>query len=102
MAMVLTVVSLKDCTLSDEEIALGLKTMNANAYNFFADLPSSQNYTVTATAMLDTCAGSAMVDDSADSNFGGCMNGEDAGTWAEAYNQRRCYGCSGSTFLIQT
>ena len=75
----------EDCTLSDEEIALGLKTMNANAYNFFASLPSSQNYTVTATAVLDTCAGSAVEDDSTSPNFGGCLNGDVAGTWAEAY-----------------
>jgi len=62
------------CVLTDEEITIGLKLLNANAFNFFAlDLDASDTYTLTVQAQLDTCAGSAAVTDT-DSTIGDCIN----------------------------
>ncbi len=60
------------CVLSDEEITLGIKTLNANAFNFFAlNLDSSDDYTLTVQAQLDTCKGTSAVTDE-DPSIGDC------------------------------
>ncbi len=49
-----------NCELEDQEIALGIKTLNANAYNFYYEnLPESTTYTIEVQASLNTCAGKA-------------------------------------------
>ena len=67
-----------DCILDDEEIALALRTMNANAYNFFAlNLPGSDVYTVSVTAILDSCDAGTVVSDPASDLFQSCSDGND-------------------------
>lgn len=68
------------CTLTDEEIEVGLRTLGAHAYNYtFEDLPASDNYAVWVEAMLDTCAGSAA------DGFGNCLDGSDPDAAAQAF-----------------
>ncbi len=79
----------EDCLLTNEEISLGIKTLNANAYNFFAmNLPGSDVYTVTATVTLDACAGdSVLVYDPTDTNveIPLCVDGEEPDERARAF-----------------
>ena len=50
------------CQLEPQEIELGIKTLNANAYNFYYEnLPESTTYTIEVQASLDTCAGKETV-----------------------------------------
>ena len=50
------------CELTEQEIELGIKTLNANAYNFYYEnLPESTTYTIAVQASLNTCAGKATV-----------------------------------------
>ncbi len=68
----------EQCVLTDEEITLGIKTLNANAYNFFAlDLPASDTYTVSVQAQLDTCVGSVAITDE-DPTIGDCIQNGDS------------------------
>ena len=61
------------CVLTEEEITLGIKTLNANAFNFFAlNLDSSDTYTLTVEAQLDTCKGTSAVTDT-DPTIGDCQ-----------------------------
>ncbi len=51
-----------DCELTEQEIELGIKTLNANAYNFYYEnLPESTTYTIAVQASLNTCAGKETV-----------------------------------------
>ncbi len=78
----------EDCILTDEEISLGLKTLNANAYNFFAlNLPGSDVYTVTATVTLDACAGSVADYDATDTSveIPPCVDGSEPDERARAF-----------------
>ena len=78
----------QDCILTEEEISLGLKTLNANAYNFFAiNLPGSDVYTVTATVTLDACAGSVVDYDPADTSveIPLCVDGSEPDERARAF-----------------
>jgi hypothetical protein len=75
-----------DCTLSDEEIALALKTLSANAYNFYVlNLPGSDVYTVTATAVLDSCDNGTVDDNPTSDFFGTCTDGTDPDAGARAF-----------------
>ncbi len=79
----------EECSLTDEEISLGLKTLNANAYNFFAlNLPGSDVYTVTATVTLDACAGSVADYDATDTTspeIPPCVDGGEPDERARAF-----------------
>ncbi len=73
-----------NCELEDQEIALGIKTLNANAYNFYYEnLPESTIYTIEVQASLNTCAGDATVGgDGPDQYDCGGTNDPDAEGWA--------------------
>ncbi len=76
----------EECVLEDEEITLGIKTLNANAFNFFAlNLDSSDKYTLTVQAQLDTCKGTSAVTDE-DPTIGDCeTDGGDAESDTKAF-----------------
>ena len=74
------------CTLSDEEIALALKTLSANSYIFYVlNLPGSDVYTINVYAVLDACDDGVVVSDPADDFFGSCSDGNDPDASARAF-----------------
>ncbi len=77
----------EDCQLSDEEVSLALKTMSANAYNFFVlNLPGSDVYTVEAWVTVDSCVNGVVNDDfENDPFFGTCSDGDDPDANAKAF-----------------
>ena len=76
----------QNCTLSDEEIALALRTLTANAYNFFAlNLPGSDVYTVSVDAILDSCDNGTVDSDPNSDLFGTCSDGNDPDANAKAF-----------------
>jgi len=77
----------EDCVLSDEQVSLALKTMSANAYNFFVlNLPGSDVYTVEAWVTVDSCIDGVVNDDfENDPFFGTCSDGDDPDADAKAF-----------------
>ena len=75
-----------DCILEDEEIALALRTLSANAYNFFAlNLPGSDIYTVSVTAILDSCDNGIVNSDETSDLFLTCSDDSSLNADAKAF-----------------
>lgn len=61
------------CVLTDEEITIAIRTVGANAFNFFQNISDSDTYSVRVQAMIDVCMGSA-ADTTAGTTFGECLD----------------------------